>query len=95
MADLKGRQNNASELRNREALIITGINRYIVGCKSFSNAYEWLTSAGINRYIVGCKYTKARVTIRYTPRINRYIVGCKFLRHADINKLKERELIDT
>ena len=33
MADLKGRQNNASELRNREALIITGINRYIVGCK--------------------------------------------------------------
>ena len=73
MADLKGRQNNASELRNREALIITGINRYIVGCK-------YLKRQGV----------KAGV-----PGINRYIVGCKFLRHADINKLKERELIDT
>ena len=34
---------------------IRRINRYIVGCKSFSNSYEWLTGAGINRYIVGCK----------------------------------------
>ena len=53
--DLKGRQNNASELRNREALIITGINRYIVGCKY--KLIIGISTAGdrINRYIVGCK----------------------------------------
>ena len=56
MADLKGRQNNASELRNREALIITGINRYIVGCKSTGTDSNKSLAAGINRYIVGCKY---------------------------------------
>ena len=58
MADLKGRQNNASELRNREALIITGINRYIVGCKFFGEYGVLAGHAGINRYIVGCKFAQ-------------------------------------
>ena len=56
MADLKGRQNNASELRNREALIITGINRYIVGCKFSKIKDVNKKKQRINRYIVGCKF---------------------------------------
>ena len=62
MADLKGRQNNASELRNREALIITGINRYIVGCKWHSHESIDDDATGINRYIVGCKYVHSMST---------------------------------
>ena len=62
MADLKGRQNNASELRNREALIITGINRYIVGCKYETSKLDEDEQNGINRYIVGCKLTQQEVT---------------------------------
>ena len=58
MADLKGRQNNASELRNREALIITGINRYIVGCKYIKPCFYASCGCRINRYIVGCKYAR-------------------------------------
>ena len=59
MADLKGRQNNASELRNREALIITGINRYIVECKFIKAGGADDGLYGINRYIVECKFLKA------------------------------------
>ena len=61
MADLKGRQNNASELRNREALIITGINRYIVGCKYMENSAIAWADKRINRYIVGCKWLWNRI----------------------------------
>ena len=77
MADLKGRQNNASELRNREALIITGINRYIVGCKYEENGGGIKGVVGINRYIVGCKYDFGTLITQNAYRINRYIVGCK------------------
>ena len=78
MADLKGRQNNASELRNREALIITGINRYIVGCKFISESIININSNRINRYIVGCKWIEKYIVKMLLYRINRYIVGCKF-----------------
>ena len=77
MADLKGRQNNASELRNREALIITGINRYIVGCKLIYVGNVASTVEGINRYIVGCKSLIICVNKFVKYGINRYIVGCK------------------
>ena len=69
--DLKGRQNNASELRNREALIITGINRYIVGCKLEYGGYILRTRLGINRYIVGCKLLPHISVNTGFPRINR------------------------
>ena len=79
MADLKGRQNNASELRNREALIITGINRYIVGCKYARKGANNKVACGINRYIVGCKFAVCCSKEMNVERINRYIVGCKWI----------------
>ena len=77
MADLKGRQNNASELRNREALIITGINRYIVECKLVNPNINLVDQYGINRYIVECKSGAVLYKVTEQQRINRYIVECK------------------
>ena len=40
-------------------LCLTGINRYIVGCKSMSEEIKTAITTGINRYIVGCKLSRA------------------------------------
>ena len=34
---------------------VSGINRYIVGCKLFSRTRGRVNDPRINRYIVGCK----------------------------------------